>query len=255
MKLQNKNFFKKLNRDLNTGIDSYDGKILKLEHTGLFANHEAGRGPNLGEPVLLEFTTKIIEATSIHFQQHGTLLEIFYFSTVGHGRDYGTFIEVRKNGKNQTLTWVDRNQESTMAMLSRLEIKISDDDMPYLSDSRDIKEFLIKQGFTVLVCFDFTGRIRQKLPHHGMGCYLAPTYLKETKQGIELGWISSGTYNSLPNVLKVSKVKGLKTTRLCDLGVETSGYYDGHYKCEILTAQANAAKAFFKRKFKKVKGA
>lgn len=246
--MENKNYFKKLSKDFNQYAeqDTWNKTYsIKIEHSALFPVNEVGRGPNSGEPTLLNFETRIIEAKSIyfHYESKYSSLQIFYTSsTDNYPDDY--FIEVRKSNKTQSI---------------KLNQRASDNELPYLIKQlkgnqyvyriEGYKELLEANGYSIVTCFGYTGQIQYELPHHFLYS-IQPKYIKELNRGIELGFISSGTYNSLPHVLKITKSRGIKSVPLSDLGIETSGYYSHHYNCEIKQDQAIEAKKFFNKRFK-----
>lgn len=245
----NKNYWKRLTKQFNEylGQDTWKSpRILKLEHTGLFPTNEAGRGPNRGEPTLLDFNTRIIEARSIHFDYDSKYnsLRIFYTSTTSsYSSNY--FIEYRYKGKTENFIYKERSGDNLPWIIKQLK-----EENEYLYDIESVIKLLEANGRKVITSFQFSGFISYNdLPHHG-SYSIKPTYIKENSKGIEIGWKSVGTYNSLPNVLKISRSRSLSTTGLSDIGIEESGYYDGHYRCEILTSQAKQARSFFKSRFK-----
>lgn len=249
---QDKNFWKRLTKEFNSHADKDDWKhekSIKVSHTSLFPIHNVGRGPNPNEPTLLDFTTKITEARAIHFHyesKYGSL-QIFLNSKTKSSNE--TFFEVRKNGKNQTFTYVDRVNEDDQFGYFVKELIKSAKDTDYI-DTDYIREALVSQGYSILTEFSFTDKVSFRMPHHS-GYSINPTYVKNIRSGIEIGWLSSGTYNSIPNVVRIERSNGIKCESLSKLGIERAGYYDHHYKCKILPTQAKAAKSFFKSRFNK----
>lgn len=253
---QNKNYWKKISREFNEHAERDDGwkneRAIKVSHTSLFPVHSGGRGPNPGEPTLLEFGTRLLSCSGIyfHFESKYGSLEIYTRSqTGGHSK---VFFEVRKGNKNWDFTWIKRaNPDDQHGWLIK-EILVKAEAQggrPY--NTEDMREFLVSLGYSIVAEFEYTEKIQFRLPHHGGG-FIRPTYVKAIKNGLEIGWISSGTYNSLPQVLKIEKIKRIRTVKLADLGIERKGYYSHYYHYEIQATQAKAAKAFFGKRFKKV---
>lgn len=74
--------------------------------------------------------------------------------------------------------------------------------------------------------------------------WVSPQFVNVTSSGIELGWYTNQTYNSLPMVLKISKVKEIRTVKLKDLGIERAGYYSYTDNMQVLPEHVEAAKRF-----------
>ncbi len=214
----------------------------------MFPDHSVGRGPNRGEPTLLNFNTRLIEASAVyfHYETKYNTLRVYYNSKTDSARL--TLFEVRRNNKNTTFIYNDRNREENSGWFLR-DLKTAGGNKDVYA-TETVIELLKNQGYSIVTQFDYTDTISFEMPHHS-GNHISPSYVKDVKNGIEIGWISNGTYNSIPQVLKIEKVTGIKTQSLRDLGIEKNGYYDGHYKCEILPSQAKAAKQFFSKRFKK----
>jgi hypothetical protein len=256
MQKQDKNFWKRLGRTFNehAAKDEYrkNRKSIKISHTGLFPNHSVGRGPNTGEPTLLDFSTRITEASGIHFHrsEYGSIDIMVQSKTESVDK---TFFDVRKNGKNKTFIFEhrssDENQNWYVKDLMKVACARDGVESVYWCDGRDVAEELEKQGYSIVTQFDFSNEIGFRLPHHGSGYFIKPSYVKQTAKAIEIGWVSSGTYNSLPNVIKIEMISEVKSQSLREMGLEGSGYYDGHYRCNILPTQAKAVKAFFGKRF------
>jgi hypothetical protein len=233
---------------------NYD-KTLLIEHTGFFPRHTGMRGPNHNESSLIDFGTRLIEANAVHFA-YSTFgsVTLYIDSTIYSHENAGTYIEYRLNGKTEYFTLYDRTNESdsTHYQLQRLlghDTKVKTNLFQH-REQDELKEAMERAGAKILVFFRFNALITVNIPHHGSHFIGKPEYIKESKRGVEIGWISSGTYNGLPNVVKVSKVKTLPVVRLDTLGIERTGYYDHHYKCAIPKAQAKQARAFFARRFR-----
>jgi hypothetical protein len=214
---------------------------------------------NHDESSLLDFGTKLIEAKAVHFAYDSKYdwVSLYIDSTV-HSNDAGTYIEFRFDGKTQSVVLYDANHYSNEEKNVPWQLK------PFGFENQDLRLFqhysqgefkakLAKAGCKLLVFFRFNAQVRVKLPHHsGSACIGTPNYVKKTKQGVELGFISSGTYNSLPNVIKVSRVNSIQTVSLNTLGIERKGYYSYDLKCSIPKSQAKQAKAFFGKRFRNV---
>lgn len=108
-----------------------------------------------------------------------------------------------------------------------------------LEDGRTERfEKLLKfAGVSLVTLFQFTDRL---------WC-ISPDYVEQTKQGLEIGWTERHTYNALPATLRISRVKEIKTVKLCEIGVEQSGYYDHTDRMRILPEQVTAVKRFASR--------
>lgn len=106
-------------------------------------------------------------------------------------------------------------------------------------DAEEFEKFLTFKGWKLIKCFVFTERFWG----------ISPKYLEHSDKGLELGWMTHSTYNSLPCTLKIFKARGISTVKLSDLGVEEAGYYSHHDQMRVLPEHADRAKRFA-RKFK-----
>lgn len=288
-KIMDKKSLKKLSNDFNNWVlqdKGYDRKIL-IEHTAFFSGSVGARGPNWDESGLLNFGTKLIEANSVHFAggKNTYSIDIYVNSTVS-SHDRGVYVELRTNEKTYTfelLNYQDEIPHQLRAAIGKISEFLPEEYERFLEESKNVdawqlesafekyvldrpmnifcvhergelKEKLEEYGIKILVWYDYTHKISSsRIPH--MGKYgvskVGQHYVKQTKNSIELGWYASGTYNALPNVVRISKTRKMPTTRLCDISLEKRGYYDHHFKCEIPTTQVNAAKSFFKKRFGK----
>lgn len=247
--MKQKNDWKRLNAELNAHAASGS---LKISHTTLFPVHSVGRGPNPGEPALLEFGTRLIQANGIHFHYESKYNSVLvYIASITEGYPDNTFFEVRRDGKNSTFKFHKGGQHDNWFMNQlRVVARLKGAEGHSIYYVEDVRAALESQGYSVLTEFAYTHEIRYELPHHGGGSHIHPEYVKPVRNGIEIGWISRGTYNSLPHVLKVEKITEIKTVALRDLGLETTGNHSHHYQCTVLPEQADAAKAFFSQRFK-----
>jgi hypothetical protein len=66
-------------------------------------------------------------------------------------------------------------------------------------------------------------------------------------KSIEIGWTKSNTYNSLPETLKISLVKDIRSVTLSELGIEGAGYYSHDDRMTVRADQVEEVKAFNKR--------
>lgn len=100
-----------------------------------------------------------------------------------------------------------------------------------------LEEFIAHIGFKLVAYFSFTERFWG----------VSPDYFEETSNGFEIGWTAKGTYNALPQTLKVTKSRGIKTVGLAEIGVEGSGYYNHSDRMQILPGQVDEVKRFASR--------
>jgi hypothetical protein len=249
----NKHAWNKLADDFNKHAEQDDWKkerSIKIEHTSLFPSHNVGRGPNVGENTLLDFTTKLTEASAVHFHYERKYGFVEILVKAKDDSDDRTFFEVRKNNKNYDFTYKHRaDADDQFSWLVKDLIKAIEEKKNYV-DTDSIEAELKTQGYSIVCIFPYTNIISFSMPHHGMGNIIKPSYVKKIKSGIELGFISSGTYNAIPNVIRITKARGIKAVSLKDLGLETRGYHDHHYRCNIQPSQAKQAQRFFKSRFK-----
>lgn len=108
-----------------------------------------------------------------------------------------------------------------------------------LDDGRTerFEKFLTAIGFKLVAYFNFTERFWG----------VSPDYFEQTRNGFEIGWTTKGTYNSLPQTLKVTKSRGIKTVGLSEIGIEGSGYYSHSDRMQILPEQVKEAKRYAAR--------
>lgn len=71
-----------------------------------------------------------------------------------------------------------------------------------------------------------------------------PEYFIETNNGIEVGYLNIMTYNTIPRVFRIEKIKKLPTTLLLELGLEWQGHYDHSDKFQVLNSQVEEVKSF-----------
>jgi hypothetical protein len=251
----NKHYWTKLSKEFNayTEKSSYDRpRTIQIEHTGFFPNHIAHRGLNHNESSLLDFGTRIIEADSVHFAYSRRFNSVsLYIKSTVHSYDSGTYLEFTRNGKTVSVTMYD-NADKTPWQIEQVLGKDVSVDLFQSYNQTDFQTALTNAGCNILVFFRFNVQISLRIPHM-LPSIGTPNYAKPIKQGIELGWTSHGTYNSLPNVIKVSRVSTIQAVKLYELGIENRGYYSHDLKCSIPKAQAKSAKRFFDKRFK-VKG-
>lgn len=249
----NKNYWTKLSKELNAYTESSTWskpRMIQIEHTGFFPNHIGHRGLNHNESSLLDFSTRITEANAVHFAYNRKYNSVqLYIKSTVHNYGAGTYIEFVRNGKTRSVTLYDRDDKANWIITEVLGKEFESD--LFQSYSQDeLKDALTLAGCNVLVFFRFNVEIGLSLPHHGRGYLGKPSYVKPNRTGIEIGWVSSGTYNSLPNVIRVSRVTTIQAVKLSDLGIENRGYYSHDWKCSIPKRQAKQAKAFFGKRFK-----
>ena len=254
----NKNYWTKLSKQLNTYAESGTWsrpRTIQIEHTGFFRRHVAERGLNHNESSLLDFGTRIIEANGVHFAYNRKYnsVQLYIRSTI-HSGDAGTYIEVTKSGTTHALTLYDNAEENhwSVRRLKELlnntkEVRIN---LFQHYAQEELKEELVKADCKILVFFRFNVEMGVSLPHHVASVVGKTNYVKPNRTGIEIGWTASGTYNSLPNVVRVSRVTTIQSVKLSDLGIENRGYYSHDWKCSIPKRQAKQAKAFFTKRFK-----
>lgn len=100
-------------------------------------------------------------------------------------------------------------------------------------DTKNLEKILTVLNAKLVTSYVFTDRMS-----------LVPDFVRETRKGVEIGYMTHSTYNSLPVVLKIEKSKGIKTIGLKDIGVEERGYYSHDDRMQVLPSQAKAAREF-----------
>jgi len=250
--MYNKHYWTKLSKQFNAHTEKSswsNPKTIQIEHTSFFGRHVGMRGLNHNESSLLDFGTRIIEANAVYFAYNAKYksVELYIQSTV-HSGNAGTYVEFVKGGKTVSLTLYDNAEKAPWQIERSLGLSVETDLFQNYAQE-EFKQALNKAGAKILVFFRFNQSIGLSLPHmiRHTG---TPNYVKPTKQGVELGWISSGTYCSLPNVVKVKRVNSIQSVKLTDLGIERRGYYSHDLKCSIPKNQAKQAKRFFAKRFK-----
>jgi hypothetical protein len=251
----NKYYWTKLTKKFNDYAAKTDWKkprIIQVEHIGFFKKHVGHRGLNHNESRLLEFGTRLIEAEAIHFAytREFNSVHVYIRSTI-YTPEAGTYIEFVKDGKTYSATMYDRGGENDVPYsIEKVLGKGVDCDLFQAYAQIELKEKLEATRCNVLVFFRFTTQMGMNIPHHSRNYLGQVDYIRETKQGIELGWIASGTYNSLPNVVRIKRITAIPTVKLSDLGIERKGYYSHDMQCTIPKAQAQLVKRFFGKRFK-----
>ena len=263
----NKNYWLTVSKDLNEWVekDRYE-RLLKIEHTGFFPLHRADRGLNLSESNTLNFATKLIEAKEVLFikgseKQRSTL---FIKSTVENYAKRGVYLELRYNNTtfcfqlNEDICHIPYEFGRKLPAIKEVfseeyswfckQVKTEARPLKNEIDKRFHKEMLGRFtnyqkdtennfkacGIKVLRVFEYT---------ESYTLYRSFD-LKKTRHGMELVWYSLGTYNSLPNRIRVTKATNLNTVKLVDLGAELRGYYSHDRKASVLRDQAAAVKKF-----------
>lgn len=245
MKLD-KHFYNKLTKEFNSYAEQDDWRkerTIQIEFTSFFKRHLAERGLNHNESGLLDFGSQLIDAKAIHFAYDRRFGVHIYIRSIVHTSSAGTYIEWTKNGKTESLAMYDHQDEVPWRFKDVLTKQ--DIDLFQSYSQKEIKDKLNAAGFKILVFFRFNTELRTNIPHHHSTAS-GRAYLKRIRNGIEMGGRSSGTYNSLPYVIRIQKVHALKVTKLVDLGIEDKGYYSHDFKCKIPSNQAEKAKQFFK---------
>lgn len=250
-----KHFWNKQNEFFVTGYSWDKPEVIKVEHTGFFANHSGCQGPNTGETGLLDFSTRIYEASAVHFVKcafQGDGVRVLIQERIGTCSSDRLYLRLKIEKKYHDVFTFEGEDELPYVLKNvsnekQRELKYI---LSHSYKEKELNVLLQSEGIEVLEYFRFSIAIHQKLPHHG-GDVLQPVFIKERKNSLELGWISNGTYNSLPNTVKVTKTKEIKTVKLQDIGAETVGYYDHHYRCVIPVEQRAAAESFAKKFIKK----
>lgn len=121
----------------------------------------------------------------------------------------------------------------------------------------------LAQGFTEeyaiwlqnrIVCGDMTDFVKllDKYGHkmikhyHFNDCVTVwtPQYTTALKNGIEIGYHTGNTYNSLPVVVKLTAVNKIKAVKLSEIGVETRGNYSHDARWSVRSEQVKQAKRF-----------
>lgn len=255
-------------RKINTMFDNYctsdktyNKPLIKLEHTHFLEQHEVGHGLN-GNSQLVEFTTSLYKSDMVYidrpFDSNSNYLNV-YLKTTSRSNDKYTYIEL-KDCKNKRIVR-SRLCVDTMKSLFGYDPIEKTEDISHEDHYSQVESFynnLIEYGkyddklvnfinskgyklvriFTYNKCFSFT-----------------PKFIRQNKKSIEFGFETNFTYNSHPNILKISLVKEVAMVKLQDLGSEFSGYYDHHTKMYVRPEQAEQVKSFarsFKFKTKKV---
>lgn len=252
--MYNKHYWTKLGRELNEYVEKSTWsrpRTIQIEHTGFFSRHIGFRGLNHNESKLLDFGTRLIEANAVHFAYSRKYNSVnMYIQSTVHSQDAGTYIEFTRNGKLETVTLYDGSDRRPRQIVEILGGKVDVDLFQEYSQD-EFKTALVKAGCNVLVFFRFNAQVGIDIPHHNASSYIGkPNYIKTNKRGIEIGYMSHGTYNSLPSVISIKRVSTIQSVKLVDLGIERKGYYSHDCKCLIPKSQAKQAKRFFAKRFK-----
>jgi len=102
---------------------------------------------------------------------------------------------------------------------------------------REFDEKLKLLGGEVVDIFEFSREIN-----------VYPEFVEELKNGVEIGYETKQTYNSLPQTIKITRQKNqTKTIKLADIGVEGRDYYSHDDRMAILPEDLEKVKRFQKR--------
>lgn len=208
------------------------------------------RGLNHNKSTLLDFGTKLIEAKAVHFAYHSKYSSVsLYINSTVHSEHAGTYVEFTRQGKLTTVALYDNAEKTPWQVSDVLGDKVSVNLFQcYAQD--EFQALLKNAGCNILVFFRFNAQVTINVPHTFKNTIGQPSYIKETKQGIELGYKSLGTYCTLPSVIKVKRVRTIQSVKLAELGIEEKGYYSHDQRCSIPKHQAKQAKRFFSKRFK-----
>lgn len=250
---------RKLTEEYKAAIgDRWDSKTtVVLEHEAFRPLHLISRGRN-GVSKTLELSKVSVELRDVLFwrdQSGSSPIELYVNADAetehGFGRYRSKFIVLTKAGKESELTlrktWdVENSDIGRMQSLFGYDIegKTREETNDFYKrivcdidrDRQAFTELAESHGYKVKLIFEYTHRF-----------LVRPSYVKQTNRMVEFGIVNVSTYNSLPEIIRLRKMREVKTVGLYELGVETKGYYSHDDRMQVLPESASAARAFGKR--------
>lgn len=275
-----------------TDIDRPWDKRLLLDHTGFNSIHNALAGLN-SDNTLLEFQTIKTEIKNVLFDKNDSRISLYLKSRFSRRNDKQFLIKLSKDKKKFELTIRREKGDYQLNSLKRQfgndlseilpnkyeEFKKfnSDEELEetlIILKHKDVsqREYDLKRDFTnkyyeeLINQFDNSGYEQYlKLLNEALGYQvdlvfefnfmlsINPAFYKKTKNYVEFGVIRNNTYNSLPEMIRLSKVKEVNHVKLSDILIEKAGYYSHDSKMSIRPEQVKQAKDFHKKFIKEQK--
>lgn len=262
-----------INKTLNEGLSGWDSThTLKVSREGFEPKHTVHAGRNEVSK-LVDYSKTLIEADSIYimkpFKDSPSYYRVLIGSRVknnhGFGNDYSYYFRVKLNGKYYDLylkeDWdlencnVNRLKNLFGYELSSLKEKFEGSNTEPIKSLRQLTEdyyqrfvkFSMDRESDCEEFFKSVGASMVRRFKYFKCVSFSADYVKVLRNGVEFGFKTNDTYCSLPVIIKIERVRQIKTVRLRDIGLEESGYYSHSDNLEILPEQVEAVKRFKKR--------
>lgn len=270
------NNLKKINKDLNDFIGSnrYEDGEVHLTWQGFVENQHVGSGRN-GASTLVDLQKIIYECENIELvrprDSNSSYLNIYLkaSSHAGQGSNE-SFTRLRiKDKKGSIHTLDDMTVEtltnkfglvyreinpvrvigSNVIQLRPEEVGEEDISSQVYGEMIDAFKYhsigslatlIRQQGYEFIDVMEYTHKFS-----------IFPESVKVLKNKITFTYMTFGTYNSLPVIMTIEKLKKFNKISLASLGIEKQGYYSHHDKMNILPEQKEEVMEFFNQ-FKKI---
>lgn len=269
-----KNNLKRLTKKLNEGLDTWrDGQKLYAEFEGFEVVDKIDRDSN-GDSLSVQYVKRTIDLSSGVTLDRDFKNELVIYT---HDRSRNLAIQLKDSkgnrktihlaggiGSHDTCVYERKEVAERIVLLSNVSYERRNrceailKKALYLIDSeRDLKSrledsesrlsrVLKRLGVEITGAFDFNRK-------YDILVGFVETSLDEHR--ITIGSWTNNTYNSLPTLFTLIKRKSeIKRTKLADIGLEKTGYYDHHNKATVLDEHLEDAKKFGAR-FKRIESA
>lgn len=270
-----KNNLKKLTKFLNSGLSRWDDQSrLYVEFEGFEQMDKIDRDTN-GDSLNVQYIKRVVEASGgleLEREYSGSLglylidrSRNLSFTAKNSKNERKVFNLIGTHGKEQQWCYNRSEIADRLSLFSNVQsykrkqrCKILLDKALYLISDQSslnraletedslLSRILKRLGLSIVKSFDFGKRVSVKVD-----------FVEVSLDGhrITLGSWSNNTYNSLPQLVTITKRKSEpQRTKLSDIGLEKRGYYDHHNHAVILNENLEDAKRFGAR-FKRMESA
>jgi hypothetical protein len=233
--------------------DNYNATLL-VELTGIEYVGGITRDSN-GDNLTVELQTKAYEAEQVIFvaSQRSSLVEVYFRSQAyERGNKHKATVIVFKDSKGRresvSIPKIHfGSSEDAQDLIKRrfnLDKTAEADLISELTRDLYYSSVIKKETRGALA---IKGIIIEQVAEYSHKLWITPLFVKECTSGVEIGWMSFGTYASHPCLLKITKRKTeTPLVNLRDIGAEVAGYYSHSNKHTCRPEQAEALKQFAK---------
>lgn len=270
------NNLKKINKNLNDFINEnkYEDSKVHFTWQGFVENQHVGYGRN-GASTLVDLQKIIYECDSVDLfrptSPKMSYLQIYIKASAQAGqgcRDLFTRLRI-KDKKGSVHVLDDITEETLISQFGRVykeqsSIQVVGSNVIQLRPVDMVEEDISSQVYGEMIDVfkyhsieKFAMLIRQKgyefmdVMEYTHKFSIFPESVKVLKNKITFTYMTLGTYNSLPEIMTIEKVKKFNEISLASLGIEKQGYYSHSDKMNILPEQKEEVMEFYNQ-FKKI---